>query len=129
MRHNIFANLLIISGLESSDDILAKYRRKPSLTDGASGDNALVNRAESNTSSNSKTGTSNSVVARKDSLKISRTDFIIEARRKLRNVLSSCDLQMSQVGFFLFMKWLLSANFKFLMNYNFLLYRQQILLQ
>ncbi|CAL8143674.1 unnamed protein product [Orchesella dallaii] len=83
--------------VETSDDILAKYRRKPSLTD-ASVDTASANNASRDQASSSKSssvaGTSSTAVVRKDSLKMSRSEIIVDARKKLRNVLSNCDLQV-----------------------------------
>jgi len=85
---------------ESSDEILAKYRRKPSLTDSV--ESPLMQHRDANGVLLSKSGTGtlggNPPVARKESLKISRSDFIVDSRKKLRNVLSNCDLQISQVG-------------------------------
>jgi len=80
---------------ESSDEILAKYRRKPSLTDSNDG-SGIVPRDGSVTLKLANM-TTNPNVIRKDSIKISRSELIIDARRKLRSVLSSCELQMLQV--------------------------------
>lgn len=72
-----------MNSVETGDDILAKYRRKPSLSkDG--GDGAVLPLAIG--------GGSLGVIVRKDSLKISKSELILEARKKLRNVLSNCDL-------------------------------------
>lgn len=83
---------------ESSDEILAKYRRKPSLTDSNNDSPLSLNREPNSNAANHTGSVSSSSVARKDSLKISRSDLITESRKKLRNVLSNCDLQISQVN-------------------------------
>ncbi|XP_021947874.2 receptor-mediated endocytosis protein 6 homolog [Folsomia candida] len=84
---------------ESSDEILAKYRRKPSLTDSNNDSPLSANRDSiSNNNTAKQPSGSTTSVARKDSLKISRSDLIVDARKKLRNVLSNCDLQVSQTA-------------------------------
>lgn len=57
-------------------------------------DSVNVTSRDASTSKTTCGSGTSSIVARKDSLKMSRSEIIMEARKKLRNVLSNCDLQI-----------------------------------
>lgn len=78
---------------ESTDEILAKYRRKPS----SSSDAATSDSAGSNNSSSIKSKSSDTEHRLSNSHNPSNSDFFMNAKRKLRLVLSTSDCHACDV--------------------------------
>lgn len=86
--------------IESTDDILAKYRRKPS----SSSDAATSDSTGSNNSSSFKSKSSDNENRLSNAQNLQDADFFMNAKRKLRLVLSTsdchaCDVRNNNVSF------------------------------
>lgn len=79
--------------IETSDDILAKYRRKPS----SSSDAATSDSNGSNNSSSMKSKSSDAENRLSNAHNLSDNDFFLNAKRKLRLVLSTSDCHACDV--------------------------------